>query len=255
MFALTVAALTALASHVAAHGYIDQIKVGSTYYQGYNPTTFPYMNPIPQVAGWTINDGSEGFISPSQYATPDIICHTAATPGQAHITVAAGSQVEFLWTPWPDTHLGPVITYLANCNGACESVDKTTLDFVKFDASGLVTPGDPGTWATQNLIAQNNTWTVTIPSSLAPGNYVLRNEIIALHSAGSANGAQNYPQCINFAITGSGTAKPAGTLGESLYHETDPGILFNIYQQNNNYTIPGPALWSGAASKARRFDA
>jgi hypothetical protein len=38
------------------------------------------------------------------------------------------------------------------------------------------------------------TWTVKIPSSLAPGSYVLRHEIIALHSAGSSNGAQNYPQ-------------------------------------------------------------
>ena len=37
-------------------------------------------------------------------------------------------------------------------------------------------------------------WTVKIPSSLAPGSYVLRHEIIGLHSAGSSNGAQNYPQ-------------------------------------------------------------
>lgn len=37
-------------------------------------------------------------------------------------------------------------------------------------------------------------WPVKIPSSLAPGNYVIRHEIIALHAAGSSNGAQNYPQ-------------------------------------------------------------
>jgi len=37
-------------------------------------------------------------------------------------------------------------------------------------------------------------WNVKIPSSLAPGSYVLRHEIIGLHSAGSSNGAQNYPQ-------------------------------------------------------------
>lgn len=34
----------------------------------------------------------------------------------------------------------------------------------------------------------------TVPQHLAPGNYVLRHEIIALHAAGQANGAQNYPQ-------------------------------------------------------------
>jgi hypothetical protein len=37
-------------------------------------------------------------------------------------------------------------------------------------------------------------WNVKVPSSLAPGSYVLRHEIIGLHSAGNPNGAQNYPQ-------------------------------------------------------------
>jgi len=43
-----------------------------------------------------------------------------------------------------------------------------------------------------HLQANNNTWTMTIPSGLN-GNYVLRHEILALHSAGQQNGAQNYP--------------------------------------------------------------
>lgn len=37
-------------------------------------------------------------------------------------------------------------------------------------------------------------WNVKVPSSLASGSYVLRHEIIGLHSAGNPNGAQNYPQ-------------------------------------------------------------
>lgn len=44
-------------------------------------------------------------------------------------------------------------------------------------------------------IANNLTSTVAIPSDIAPGNYVIRHEIIALHSAGQENGAQSYPQC------------------------------------------------------------
>lgn len=44
-------------------------------------------------------------------------------------------------------------------------------------------------------IANNLTATVAIPSDIAPGNYVIRHEIIALHSAGQENGAQSYPQC------------------------------------------------------------
>lgn len=240
--------LGSLASSVAAHGYVSNIVVGGKSYQGYNPA-FQYQNPPPIVAGWSDPlDLDNGFVPPQNYTSPDIICHKGATPGQTSIPVAAGSKVEFEWTPWPDSHHGPVITYLANCNGDCSKVDKTTLQFFKVDAEGLETPGSPGTWATDKLIAANNSWTFTVPSSIAAGNYVARHEIIALHSAGSQNGAQNYPQCINFQVTGGGSDKPTGTLGEKLYTPTDPGILINIYQSNTAYPIPGPPLYSGAAS-------
>ncbi|RBA13276.1 hypothetical protein FPRO05_13703 [Fusarium proliferatum] len=56
-------------------------------------------------------------------------------------------------------------------------------------------------------------------------------------------GAQNYPQCLNIEITGSGTAKPEGVLGTKLYTPTDPGIYFNPYTTLKNYTIPGPPLF------------
>ena len=88
-----------------------------------------------------------------------------------------------------------LIDYLANCGGDCTTVDKTTLEWFKIDAQGLYDDTTvPGTWASDTLIANNNSWTVTIPSDIASGNYVLRHEIIALHSAGEADGAQNYPQ-------------------------------------------------------------
>ena len=145
------------------------------------------------------------------------------------------------WRPYLWPHIGTIITYLANCNGACSTVDKTTLSFFKIDAVGITAPGSPPKWATDTLIAAGNKWSFTIPASIAPGNYVLRHEIIALHNAENANGAQNYPQCINLQITGSGTAKPTGTKGEALYKANDPGILFNPYTQVNSYPVPGPS--------------
>lgn len=41
------------------------------------------------------------------------------------------------------------------------------------------------------LIANKGLWYFTMPS-LAPGDYLLRGEIIALHSAGSSGEAQFY---------------------------------------------------------------
>lgn len=210
---------------------------------------FPYESDPPAVIGWATTATDLGFVDPSEYTNPDIICHKNATPGAISAPVAAGGTVELQWSPWPDSHHGPVITYLANCNGNCSTVDKTKLNFVKIDQGGLINDAStPGTWASDKLIAANNSWTVTIPDTIAPGNYVMRHEIIALHSAANTDGAQNYPQCINLEISGSGTAAPSGTAGEKLYTPTDPGILVNIYQSLSTYIIPGPTLWSGAAA-------
>ena len=83
----------------------------------------------------------------------------------------------------------------------------------------------------------------------------MRHEIIALHSAENADGAQNYLQCVNLQITGSGTTKPSGVVGEQLYKSSDPGILFNPYTQVNSYPIPGPTLIAGAGKRSVDYKA
>jgi hypothetical protein len=139
---------------------------------------------------------------------------------------------------------------MAACNGDCATVDKTKLEFFKIDEAGLISDEEmPGVWASDQLIANNNSWSVTVPSSIAPGQYVLRHEIISLHAANAANGAQHYPQCLNLVVTGGGSDVPAGTLGEKLYTEDEPGILVNIWTENLTYDIPGPALYTGGSSK------
>ncbi|THV43986.1 hypothetical protein BGAL_0778g00010 [Botrytis galanthina] len=250
--------LTAFAGMVAAvsaHGYVSGIVAGGTYYTGWL-VSYAYQTPQPDSIGWSDTNLDLGFTSPSAYATGDIICAKDGKNAALSAKVAAGDSVDFQWTVWPKSHHGPVITYLANCNGDCATVDKTTLEFFKIDEAGLIDDTTvPGTWASDQMITNNNTWTTTIPADLAPGNYVARHEIIALHSAGSEDGAQNYPQCINLEISGSGTLAPKGTLGEALYTATDPGILVNIYS-SLTYTIPGPAMYNstgaatGAASRA-----
>lgn len=143
--------------------------------------------------------------------------------------------------------------YLASCNGECTSVDKTALLFNKIDEAGLINGSPaPGTWASDTMIANNNSWTVTIPSDIAAGKYVLRHETIALHSAENIDGSQAYPQCVNLEITGSGTnTLSTGTIAQDFYKNTDPGILINIYYPTLiTYTIPGPALLADAAPKS-----
>ncbi|KAK5172579.1 uncharacterized protein LTR77_002699 [Saxophila tyrrhenica] len=251
MSALQILGLVAgIASTVSAHGYVSGIVVGGKYYQGYDPS-FSYMSPPPKVIGWTTTVTDNGFVAPSAYKTSDIICHRGGAPGQASATIAAGGKVELQWTEWPESHHGPVIDYMAKCPGKCEDADPSSLEFFKVSEGGLINGNPaPGKWASDDLIANNNTWETTIPSTLAPGNYVLRNEIIALHSAGQADGAQNYPQCINLQVTGSGSDKPAGEPATQFYTPTDPGIKVDIYGGLSKYVIPGPALYGKGGSSS-----
>ncbi|KAH6717540.1 glycoside hydrolase [Leptodontidium sp. 2 PMI_412] len=243
--------LLGLVSTVVAHGTVSGIVADGVYYDGYNPS-YQYINPAPVTVGWkTPGNLANGFIAPDTFAKPDVICHIGATNAMTAARVKAGGKIEFQWTTWPTSHKGPVIEYLANCNGPCETVDKTTLLWTKISAVGLLsaTSMTNGYWATDQLIANNISWTSVIPSTIATGNYVLRHEIIALHASGQANGAQDYPQCFNLAITGTGTDKLAnGVLATTFMKPTDPGILFDLYSPFTNYTIPGPALYSGAVT-------
>ncbi|KAF2664032.1 glycoside hydrolase [Microthyrium microscopicum] len=242
-----------LSSRVEAHGVVTKIIAGTKTYDGYQPGKFPYMPTPPAVAGWSTPQLQDlGPINSDKVGDPDIICHRNATPGQAVAEVAAGDKVSLQWQPWPNSHKGPMLDYLADCGDDCTKVDKTQLKFFKIDGVGITnTKGTPPNFADDDMIKANNTWTVTIPASIKPGNYVLRHETIALHQAQAAGGAQMYPQCVNLKITGTGTESPTGVPGVELYKVNDPGLVFNIYKQfkaNSDYTVPGPAMFSGAAA-------
>ncbi|KAK4123136.1 lytic polysaccharide monooxygenase [Parathielavia appendiculata] len=243
---LSAALLSALATTVAGHGMVTSFKTDGMTNQGFILDYYyakVNKQPVPDIAAWYAENLDSGFVAPNNYQHPDIICHKNASPGTLTATVSAGGTVTFNWpASWPHPH-GPVLTYVAKCSGDCTKADKNSLQWVKIHESGI----DYATqkWASQQLIDNKGVWTVPVPRSLAPGNYVFRHEIIALHGAGSLNGAQNYPQCFNIKITGSGTANPSGVVGTRLYKNTDPGIYFNPYTTIKNYTIPGPALWVG----------
>lgn len=90
---------------------------------------------------------------------------------------------------------------------------------------------------------------VKIPTDIAPGDYLLRAEVIALHVAGGLNGAQFYPSCYQITVAGSGSASPAGVSFPGAYKNTDPGILVDIHAKLSTYIDPGPTVYAGGVSK------
>jgi lytic cellulose monooxygenase (C1-hydroxylating) len=120
-----------------------------------------------------------------------------------------------------------------------ENAKVQDVEFFKIDESTY----DPATevWGTDQLIKDNSTRTVTIPSNIKPGMYVVRHEIISLHFAFRENnqkhtsGAQFYPTCFKVQVLGAGKDTPAGEKLPGAYHWNDKGILDNIYYSENSY--------------------
>jgi cellulase len=250
-------AVFSLLTTAQAHSHLSYLIINGLLYRGFDPSGRT-KNPNNTV-GWSTTASDDGFVPPSNYTTPDIICHQSGTPPSAHAPVQAGDSIHVQWNGWPLSHHGPAMAYLAPClntTNGCAGVDKTALLWSKIDnsAPGFLneTGGPPGLWASDVLIASNNSWQVRIPSGLEPGPYVLRHELLALHFANQKAGAQNYPQCVNLWVT-AGTRSSAslrltsgGVKATDMYKADDPGVFVDIYQNLTTYVIPGPTVVSGA---------
>lgn len=235
--------LAALAATVSAHGWVDNWAINGVQYPGYNPTIAPWVEDQGTIS-WHAWNTDTGPVYSCNVNTTDIICSVNATNAKLTASVQAGSTIDLHWTAWPDSHHGPILSYLA-----AATTDKRDLKWFKIAETGQIALGSgggtAGRWADDVLREANGTWSVVIPSSLKAGNYVLRNEIIALHSAYDVGAAQLYPQCANIQIIGGGEATPEGAVGTALYSENDPGLHYNIYNDESMpvYQIPGPPLY------------
>ncbi|CCX07706.1 glycoside hydrolase family 61 protein [Pyronema domesticum] len=235
---------TFLAATVSAHGYVSDATIGGTTYTGYLPYSDPYYSVPPQ----RIFRKIPGNGPVEDVTSVDLQCNgyqnSGSAPAPLTATAAAGSTVSLHWTTWPDSHHGPVITYMAKCPGSCTTYSPgTAAVWFKIKEEGK---RSDGTWASDDFIT-GKTYTFTIPKTLVAGNYIVRHEILALHSAYSYPGVQFYPSCFQVTVTGGGSATgPSSKVAfPGAYTPTTPGIVFDIYQGTGAYPIPGPAVWSG----------
>lgn len=145
-------------------------------------------------------------------------------------------------------HYGPVMVYMSKVSDAA-TADGSSSFFKIFQDSwakaSSTSQGSDDYWGTKDLNTNCGKMDVKIPSNLAPGDYLLRAEAIALHSASSAGGAQFYITCYQITVTGGGSTTPAGVSFPGAYKASDPGIQINIYQQLSTYVAPGPAVIQG----------
>ncbi|KAH8094754.1 glycosyl hydrolase family 61-domain-containing protein [Cristinia sonorae] len=141
-------------------------------------------------------------------------------------------------------HWGPIQAYMAKVDDATTAVGSSASWF-KIAEMGLPS-NNPEYWATEVLNDNCGHFTFTIPN-VAPGQYLLRAEVIALHVAGSVGGAQFYMSCFQVNVGGSGTASPPTVKIPGVYNAQDPGILIDIYTSPKAYAIPGPTPFASAS--------
>ncbi|OAA68510.1 glycoside hydrolase family 61 protein [Niveomyces insectorum RCEF 264] len=193
----------------------------------------------------------------------DIICGAHGTVSQTIADVAPGDKVGAYWqhviggpqfpndhdNPIAHSHKGPVMAYLAKVDDAA-SATINNLKWFKIAEDGF----DTGTkqWGVDHMIANNGWSYFTMPSCIAPGQYLLRVEILALHSAKTSGAAQFYQSCAQIRVSGAGTFTPSASQLVSFpgaYKTEDPGIHINIYGLTGQpdmggkpYTAPGPPV-------------
>lgn len=112
------ASLLSGAALAAAHGYVSNGTIGGENYEFYNPNTDPYMDPAPE----RISRAIPGNGPVQDVSLIDLQCNgytdggvAGSSPAALHAPAEAGSTVTLWWTLWPDTHMGPVMTYMARC--------------------------------------------------------------------------------------------------------------------------------------------
>ncbi|KAJ7654656.1 glycosyl hydrolase family 61-domain-containing protein [Mycena polygramma] len=192
-----------LVAPALAHGWLGTLTVAST------TTSTLHTGPLPT--------SRAGAVPATQLA--------AAKPGDV---------IELGWKTLAEGgrwfhDVGPMMAYLAECGSeeACKGeggFNASEAEWFKIDEQGV---GADGTWA-QAKLDTGAPATLTLPPTLAPGNYLLRFEIIALHTAQSPGGAEFYPACAQLSVSGSGTGKPSASELVRLpgaYKATDKGIL------------------------------
>jgi cellulase len=223
-------AASTLATSVLGHATFQQLWVNGVDQAGTCVRQPPSNSPVTSVSG------------------NSIVCNASPKAAQGVCSVPAGASVTVEMHQQPGdrncanegiggNHFGPVLVYMTKVSDA-KTADGSTPWFKIFE-SGY----DPATksWGNDVINKGCGKQTVKIPSSISPGDYLLRAETIALHSASGSGGAQFYMSCYQITVTGGGSASPAGVQFPGAYKANDPGIQVNIWDPNfSSYTIPGP---------------
>lgn len=232
------------------------------------------------VSGHTIlqsfNGGSQGrglYMTNSPNPIMDVNSNSMACNGQPNgnfrgpgevINVQAGQEVTGAWlhllsSTGPDqhadnkvidsSHKGPVMVYMKKVDNALNTASSAPGNgWFKIAHAGYTNRR----WAVDDLIAAGGVQRARIPQCIANGDYLVRFELLALHSAHNRGQAQWYMGCASVRVSGgSGSKTPSTVSIPGTYSLDHPGVHFNTWSAGNGqpypntaYPIPGPSVFT-----------
>ncbi|EGO61029.1 hypothetical protein NEUTE1DRAFT_98179 [Neurospora tetrasperma FGSC 2508] len=229
-----------LASAASAHTIFSSLEVnGVNQGLGEGVRVPTYNGPIEDVTSASI----------ACNGSPNTVASTSKV-----IIVQAGTNVTAIWRYMLSTtgdspadvmdssHKGPTIAYLKKVDNAA-TASGVGNGWFKIQQDGM---DSSGVWGTERVINGKGRHSIKIPECIAPGQYLLRAEMIALHAASNYPGAQFYMECAQLNVVGGTGAKTPSTVSfPGAYSGSDPGVKISIYWPPvTSYTVPGPSVFT-----------
>ncbi|WVQ74453.1 hypothetical protein IAR50_004054 [Cryptococcus sp. DSM 104548] len=243
----TLAGLAVLPSALA-HGHVTSWQIGDTTYAGFNPSNAAELGSTPERA---TTNSDQGF---ADYTSDVIATGGTATSSDLVANATAGDTVIVTWNTWPTSHKGSVTQWMAHCpDDLCAGTAGADMEWFKISQSSYDESTD--SWPT-DYIAENLIWTFSLPTNLAAGQYLLRHELLAMHTTGAP---QFYPVAIEMQLDSSGstTPSPTGTFPDMYTSSDDMALTQNIYggsALNAEFVVPGVAVYDGSDSTVSNWD-
>ena len=240
------AATLALVAGATAHTVMSEIYIDGQG-QGSGTCVRAPINPV-------------GAVDPIiDLGSNDMACGQDGTkPVSRTCPITGGHQLSFEYRQWPEDYSkGPLdMGHMGPCSVYLKKVDDATKDTAAGDGwFKLWDEGydeSSGKWCTQKMIGNAGRISVTIPDSLAGGDYLVRPELLALHNIAVKHQPEYYVGCAQVFLESTGSSGPAETVSIPGYTSmSDPGNQYNAFDKPlKPFTIPGPKVYTSVDSGA-----
>ena len=238
------AATLALVAGATAHTVMSEIYIDGKG-QGSGTCVREPINPV-------------GAVDPvTDLGSSDMACGKDGTKGVARTCgMNGGQEITFEYRQWPDDpskqslawgHMGPCAVYLKKVEDA--TTDGATGDgWFKLWDEGY--DESSGKWCTQKMIDNKGRISVTIPDSLAGGDYLVRPELLALHNIAVKNQPEYYLGCAQVHLSSSGSSGPDSTVSIPGYTSMqDSANQYNAFDKPlKPFTVPGPKVYKSSSN-------